>query len=469
MPEYGEPRKKTGGSLPAMPNPSDTIKQDNAAIVNKSIKGVYARGVRGKRNATERDSAIFQKLYEWAHTKNTFDSKAKAWDSWAFAVRVYDYCERKAGIAASDYALIENPGGETAYKLTADKARRLSAEIGGMTLKLDGMEKMAGRGFADFFMHVVRNGLQDGLMKMIDAHPQGRIKCNMVAALWQCEGVASQESMAGKIAEINKRIVVLGRLGVQSPCRHTPTALENTYLTMTGKKKVDKLAYAMYPREDYNGAFYNAGISSVLDQLMRRGYSLIICEAGNDFEMVDRWFNHGLAKGDADPPPLLAKMKYDAFVWGGHGTPMAMDLSNSPNDRDRFNVKDTAWMGKYDFRSMLNAKANGALISCSTGKQTGKVDREYFVMFTALGLPIIGRIEIPVPNLMQAARDLTGATVFAPTDATYSEKLVFDREGYVSGMEFEKSGGEWFKAGEAAPAGPGKTSREKPADKSKKR
>jgi len=419
------------------------MKQDNTA--RRPYSGVHIRPVIVKGTRLSIDAGIFDKIVKWASKKDTFSNDKEFRDK-ILSFEIYLYCMKQAGIAG--HHPFSNPGGNTGYFLTQKEAALLEGKLKPFLVRLDMMSAKSGSAFQDFCRYIcgASEPLDKGLFDIISAHPRGMEKCNMISALWKCAGVAGQKTMAGKISEINKRMAVLERLGIQSPNRYGYDALENVYLTLTGKNAGGKLAYVMFPKEDWNGAFYQD--QEVFKSLLDKGYSLIICEAGTDTEMKERWFNHGLLESDKQANALKGK-KYAGFIWGAHASPTSMCLSSSLFQGSRyFTTKDEKWMGKFDFGSMLDDKAKGVLIACSAGKK----ETEYS-FFPLPVLPYIAVVQVPSKNISQVASNLTKTDVYGAPGVSAGTQIKFDSEGRINGaLYYVTEGNEgWFAGASSNP------------------
>jgi hypothetical protein len=448
--KYGDPPGKSAGKTGLLLRDVE-MKQDNTA--RRPYSGMQVRPVIVNGTRLSIDAGIFGKIVKWAGKKDTFSDDKEDRDK-ILALQLYVYCMNQAGVKGH-YPFV-NSDGSTGHFLTQKDAALLQGKLKPLLVRLDMMSAKSGDAFQDFCMHICRSPewLDKGLFDIISAHPKGMEKCNMISALWKCAGVAEQKTMEGKISEINKRMAVLERLGIQSPNRYGYEALENTYLAVTGKKIGSKIAYVMFPREDWNGAFYND--QDVFKSLMEKGYSLIICEAGTDTEMKERWFNYGLLESDRQASALKGK-KYAGFVWGAHASPTSMCLSSSRFKGSRyFTTKDEKWMSEFDFGSMLDGKAKGVLIACSAGKK----ETEY-AFFAIPVVPYFAVVEVPSKNISQVASNLAQTDVYGSPEVSSGTKLKFDAEGRISGASYYITGGKegWFSGASAIPAGSSKKAR----------
>ena len=344
----------------------------------------------------------------------------------------------KAGLTAADQAKFKDLNGREIRIYRPEKVNAFQKELDLLAVKVSAMPDDV---FFHFLERLIRNDFQMDFWKVYDAFPDNSKNAHYILSLYLCEGVKSQPTMEGKVAEIKKRMDALKRNGIDYPERFTPRVLENAYLTATGKaEKLDekgrpkKLALIVLNKSDWNGSFFLQD-DSLYEGLLDKGYNLAICEAGSDGEAAERFFNYGKLEKDARSNAHFRQGKaghavYDLMVLGGHGAVRKVMLGDTtPWDyvfakKTMLNIGDHGRLKEYgDWGAMFSKKGTIVLVSCSTG---GKNIFSY-----------LGRFD----NVADMLSDVSRRKTIGPTESSYFRELVFDKDNFVADAKYG-SGGE---------------------------
>ena len=361
-------------------------------------------------------------------------------------------CMEETGLNFTDFVAVG--GGRLA--LPSEKYAKFMKAVDAYFAKI---EKYAKQCPEDFFMVLLRNNqkMEVGgeLASLVEACPNGQKYARYVVALSGCDGVKSQKTLEGKVREIKERIKVLEELGIEFVGRCPPGALESTYLVATGKADMSrKLAIIVMPKADWNGAFYSG--SGLYQSLLDNGYNVLICEAGTDGELAERFFNYGRREKNAAGnshfcPGQAGHVRYDLAVFAGHGTPETLFLGTSQATLGpaTLDVEDEFMLKKYgNWNGMLTKKARVCLWACSTGADWhlkapdvggmldmfGKAVPFIFISASAFLLDVTDRM-VSKDNLMRKMGDLTGAETWAPDEPSPDKAFVF-KDGNVIGIKY---------------------------------
>jgi len=367
-------------------------------------------------------------------------------------------CMEEAGLKGADFK--EVGGGMRA--LPYEKYAKFMKVVDAYFMKV---EKYARQDTEDFFEALLKNNQKmefgGALTSLVAAFPNGQKYARYVIALSGCEGVKSQKTMEGKVREIRERIKVLEELGIEFVGRFQPEALESTYLVATGKADMSrKLAIIVMPKADWNGSLYSG--SGLYQSLLDNGYNVLICEAGTDGELAERFFNYGRREKNAAKnfhfhPGKADHTRYALAVFAGHGTPETLSLGTNqatfgPATLD---VEDEFMLRKYgNWKEMLTEKAPVCLWACSTGadwhmlmpdvggliEMFGKAVPYIIISPNAFLLGVANQM-VSKNNLMRKMGDITGAETFAPGEPTYDKAFEFEG-GNVIGIKYYGKKGE---------------------------
>ncbi|MFA6214683.1 MAG: hypothetical protein WC717_05400 [Candidatus Micrarchaeia archaeon] len=219
-------------------------------------------------------------------------------------------------------------------------------------------------------------------------------------------------------AEIQKKAEVFLELGLDWAEMGDREILDNVYLTATGQAQMEgrKLAFVVITKDDAQGSF--TGDQALYHSLMEQGYNLIICQAGNEDEVAERFFNYGrLAKDSGKNGHFRqagAHLTYDFAIFGAHGTFGSMGFGATEGEKSEIDLSDYDEMrAKGDWESMMSKNAVALLHSCSTGYES-ELGKE-------------GRFQ----NIRDMIGPLLNRDVFAPRIESHVHGLVFDESGYV--------------------------------------
>ncbi len=164
--------------------------------------------------------------------------------------------------------------------------------------------------------------------------------------------------------------VLSNRLGIEFAHRYTTKIMENIYLAAVdpdysvGKKT----AFIVLAKEDWNDAFADGGIP-IYEKLIDDGYCLALCEANNDDEVANRFFNYGMLPESV--PSALTGKEYDLVVLGGHGEPLRIRFGDGQDESATVTPSDFGRSEKWKkgaWATMVAENADIVLVSCSTGQ-----------------------------------------------------------------------------------------------------
>ena len=343
----------------------------------------------------------------------------------------------KAGLTEADQAKFKDLNGKAIRMYTPEKFNAFLKELDLFAAKASIMPDEV---FFHFLEGLIRNDFHMEFWKVYDAFPDNSKNAHYILSLYLCDGVKSQPTIGGKVAEIQKRIAALKQNGIDYPERVTPRVLENAYLTATGNaEKLDgkgrpkKLAIIVLNKSDWNGAFFRQD-DDLYHGLLDKGYNLVICEAGSDSEAAERFFNYGKLEKDAKSNAHFRQGKadhavYDVMVIGGHGSVRLVALGSiTPWDyvfakKTMLNIGDYGRLKEYgDWGSMFSKKGSIVLVSCSTGGRN---------IFSHMG-----RFD----NVADMLSDVSSRKTIGPAESSYFRELVFDKDNFVTDARYGNGG-----------------------------
>jgi len=184
-------------------------------------------------------------------------------------------------------------------------------------------------------------------------------------------------------------------LGIEYFARYPYELLEEVYSNRNPELAKGKpLLLVVFPKSDYNGAFYRAG-----DRLktLSRFYRVIISEAGKE----DDFFRHVVYAGS----------RYggvDTLLIGGHGEPNKIRFGGGDSNRSYLDLEDTGELSRV--RKYLVKNPMVILQSCSTGQD-----------------------ERSIGGLISRIFD---ARLFAPTEPGALSDFSLDKSGKITKVEY---------------------------------
>lgn len=229
-------------------------------------------------------------------------------------------------------------------------------------------------------------------------------------------------TMAENIKKVKNEVDFLNaNYGIEFFERFSKKMLENAYLTATDPKfsKGKRIALVILNKND-DARTYEHGAREY-ESLIDNGYCLVFCEAKDDKEMAERFFNHGTREGGKR---TLADRKYDLLVIAGHGSPQKIRFNKGFDETSFLGLEDFSKRGLKlgSWNGMFAPDAAIVLISCSTGKDMSS-----------------GGITGNFTNIMSMISALAlGTDVFAPEVDTYLKSFIFDNDGKCVGVNYRE-------------------------------
>jgi hypothetical protein len=248
-------------------------------------------------------------------------------------------------------------------------------------------------------------------------------------AIYSTEMVQKEPTAKARLDKAKSMMPEFEKLGIEFYERYDPDILENVYRTATDKgfSKGKKIAMVVLNKNDWNGAFGDH--SQIYRSLVENNYALVICEAGNEREVVARLFGQGVDR--VENANAVSGRKYDFLILGGHGDPASIDFGGWTKEQwdnplfGRIDVSDyrpySAQVGKGAWKGLFTPDASIGFASCSTG---GEIEKG-----SEISNP--GNFQ----NVMEMVGTLAMTRVFAPKSQTNLTGLVF-KNGRVVGVEY---------------------------------
>jgi hypothetical protein len=198
--------------------------------------------------------------------------------------------------------------------------------------------------------------------------------------------------------------------------------IEYTYVNANSKAKRGKTALIILNKDDYNHAF--DAMTKQLNELMQRGYRLIICEANNEDEVRERYFNKGRRESQSGKE---YKKEYDLVIIGGHGKPSYIQFgSRDAGETSYIDLGDYGqdkYFSEGSWSRMLKKKAVIILMSCSTAGQIKDSEKM--------------KNPSNFQNIFDMMKNLApDAEIVAPDGEASIEELLFNRRGRCTGATF---------------------------------
>jgi len=225
--------------------------------------------------------------------------------------------------------------------------------------------------------------------------------------------------------EIRKKAKAIGALGITIFSRYDKEILDNIYLTAAGQGVMSKkIAFVVLNKNDWNDAF--ADDQKMYHDLMDHGYNLIVCEADDERELKNRFFNYGQTKKDRDASKHFKQgqsshKRYDLFIIGGHGEPARINLGPSKEaaekDEADISISDYRKGKRYNWEKMMVDDGKCVLMSCSTGSKE---------------LTNYSKFQ----NVMDMIGDLTHRDVLAPSIPVTGVAFVYGNDNQVADVRW---------------------------------